>query len=106
MQRTADVEELAGHEIAFERGQKEHGADQIVFHLRALDAALLSANFFIFGIDFAPLSHDEAGLTVFTQKRGIFLDATLSACLVELTGTRHIDRNGLHSYHRFTINHR
>jgi hypothetical protein len=40
---------------------------------------------------------------VFTQKRGIFLDATRSACLVELTGTRHIDRNGLHSYHRFTI---
>jgi hypothetical protein len=31
---------------------------------------------------------------VFTQKRGIFLDATLSACLVELTGTHHITLTG------------
>jgi hypothetical protein len=54
MKPTADVEELAGHEIAFERGQKEHGADQVVFHLRALDAALLSANFSYSGSTLRP----------------------------------------------------
>jgi hypothetical protein len=31
MKPAVDVEELAGHEIAFGRGQKEHGADQSFF---------------------------------------------------------------------------
>lgn len=61
MKPAVDVEQLAGHEIAFGRGQKEHGADQVVFHLRALDAALIALSF--------------------RAKRGIFLDANTERML-------------------------
>src|SRR5215510_16273134 len=54
-----DVQQLAGHKIAFWRREKQYGADQIGFDLRSLDASLLGAYFLIRGINLSPFRDHE-----------------------------------------------
>src|SRR5262249_55013407 len=61
MEPAIDIQQLAGHKIAFWRREKQYGADQIGFDLRSLDASLLGANFLIRGINLSPFRNHETG---------------------------------------------
>src|SRR5215813_10252628 len=61
MEPAIDIQQLAGHKVAFWRREKQYGADQIGFDLRSLDASLLSAYFLIRGINLSPFSDHETG---------------------------------------------
>src|SRR5262249_21278447 len=61
MEPAVDVQQLAGHKVAFWRREKQYGADQIGFDLRSLDASLLGAYFLIRGINLSPFRDHETG---------------------------------------------
>ena len=67
MEPAVNVQQLAGHKVAFWRREKQYGADQIGFDLRSLDASLLGAYFLIRGINLSPFRDHETGAHRLTQ---------------------------------------
>src|SRR5262249_31668530 len=90
MEPAIDIQQLAGHKIAFWRREKQYGADQIGFHLRALDASLLGAYFLIRGINLSPFRDHETGADR--------VDANI--VVAQLTGhsPRHSDQSAFRSH--------
>src|SRR5262249_23095276 len=85
-----DVQQLAGHKIAFWRREKQYGADQIGFDLRSLDASLLGAYFLIRRIDLSPFRDHETGAHR--------VDADIVVAQLTRHGPSHSDQSAFRSH--------